>query len=100
MTTGGHKIHVAADAGLGRMQKTQVVGAVDDPEVFVSRGEMKNLLVSRENDEGGKPDLGADRDDLGLRVLYDPRRVLGLDGGEGTNRKEQAEGTEYGRFHG
>jgi hypothetical protein len=81
------------------MQKAQIVGAVDDPKVFVSRGEIKDLLVGRENDERGKPDLGTDWDDLCLRVLYDPRSILGANKSEGTNGNEQAESAVDKRFH-
>ena len=99
MTTGGHKIHVAADTGLGGMEIAQIVGAVDDPEVFVARGEIKNLLVGRKNNEGRKADLGMDRNDLCLRILHDPRGVFGVNDGEGTNRNEQAESAAHESFH-
>ena len=86
MAAGGHKVQVAADAGLSGMQKTQIVIAVDDPEVLVTGSEIQNLLVGRQDDEGREPDFGANWNDLSLRVLYGPCEIRRV--GEGTRKKD------------
>ena len=45
MAAGGDQIQVAADSLLGRMEKAEVVGPVDDPELFVAGRGIQDFLV-------------------------------------------------------
>ena len=72
----GDEIQIAADAGLGRVDVAEVVRAVDDPEFLVAGGEIENLLVLGKNDERRKPELGANGDNVFLRILHDARRCF------------------------
>ena len=72
----GDEVQIAADAGLGGMNVAEIVGPVDDPEVLVAGGEIENLLVLGKHDERRKAELGADGDNVFLRVLHDARRCV------------------------
>ena len=73
MTACGDEIQIAADTGLRRMDITQIVRTVDDPELLVAGGEVENLLILGKNNERRKAELGPNGDDIFLRVLHDPR---------------------------
>ena len=73
MAARGNEVQIAADAGLGRMHVAEVVRAIDDPEFLVAGGEVENLFVFGKDDERRKAELGADRNNVFLRILHDTR---------------------------
>src|SRR5580704_10062255 len=60
----GDEVEVAANAGLSRVDVTEVVRAVDDPEFAVAGGEIEDLLVVGEYQKRRIADFGADGDDV------------------------------------
>src|SRR5579885_1132700 len=64
MTAGGDEVQVAADGGLGGVDVAEIVGAVDDPELPVARGEIQNLLVLGQNDERRHQHFGMNRNNI------------------------------------
>ena len=74
VTTRGNEIEIAANAGLGRVDVAEVVGAVDDPEFLVAGGEIEDLFVFGKDDECGEAELRANGNNVFLRILHDARR--------------------------
>src|ERR1700683_341499 len=75
MPSGCDEIEVAANAGLGRMHITEIVGAVDDPEFLVPGGEIEDLLVVGQNDERRETEFGPHCDNVFLGVLHHTRAL-------------------------
>ena len=98
MAARGDQVEVALDVAAARVQVAQVVGTVDDPVVLVAGGEVENVLVRGQNDQGGEAQLGVDFDDVALGVLDRPRAVA-LGGSEGTGEKK-GDGNCNKSFHG
>src|ERR1700733_10829084 len=69
----GDEVQIAADSGLGRVNVAEVVRAVYDPELFVAGREIEDLFVLRQNNERRKAELGANGDNIFLRILHDAR---------------------------
>ena len=87
MAARGDEVQVAADAGFCGMDVAQVVRAVDDPEFLVAGGEIEDLLILGENDQGREAQLRANRNDVLLGILDDTRRFGG--GAHGAMRKRR-----------
>jgi hypothetical protein len=54
------------------MDIAQVMNAVDNPELLVAGSEIENFLVLGKNDKRRESELGADLDDVLLRIFDDP----------------------------
>jgi hypothetical protein len=80
---------------LSGVQKAVVANRVDDPEVFVTGSDLKNLLCARQLDERGVTHLGAQGDDVIGVVFDDASRLLG----EGGSRSKQQQSCKRVSFH-
>src|SRR5262249_11706290 len=80
IAAGGHKVKVGMSAGLGRLDVGKILGAIHDPKLFVTACEIENLLVLRQDDEGGEADFGVYSHDVLVAVLDNFGLGLDFDG--------------------
>src|SRR5579863_6082146 len=99
MPTSRDQVEIAAYSHLGGMQIAKIVSAVDDPELFVPRGEVQNFLIRWQDDQSREADLGANRNDIGLGIFHDSRAVVGVNERERTQANEQEHSAASERFH-
>src|SRR5260370_3846201 len=81
------------------MDVAKVVRTVDDPELFVAGGEIEDLLILRQYDERRKAELGANGNNVFLRILHDTccgigRSVRGRSVERGCAKNNNGEGAK------
>ena len=75
-----------------RLYIHHVLIAVDDPELFIARREVQDLLVVGENDERREAELGPYRDNVLARVADHPRAFAGSSGNCPARREQRQAG--------
>src|SRR5215472_83761 len=75
------------------MQKTQVMDAIDYPEVLIAGGKVDDLLAGRQDDQCREANLGVNSHNVVPGILNDARAWVGLRG------QKSAESKDYSQEH-
>src|SRR5208283_3929529 len=81
----GDEVQIRVDAGLRRVNKTEVADYIDNPEIFVAGRRLHDLLGCRNFDQRGVAKLGFDGHNILSVVVHGAGRLLAFAGKGGEN---------------